>query len=420
MKKEVIILTYSFPPSVEIGARRWGKIAFALAESGFVVHVITVSSEKTETKEMILRNGKIIIHFIHEKNPLNFHLPVTGFYSKLKRKALLYFIKLFYAGTYYDKGLFLEKKIKLKINQLKAETNIKNIISTGAPFSFLRFAAEMKQSRPDLNLICDLRDPWTNGHYYGFSSLPEKRKKQENEYEKFVMLHSDIVLCPSPVMTNFLKNKYGSHTDGSKYNTLYHPFDRKEIGQPDNNKSVTDKVILFSGGTIDLNEIEVVFQPFLEAFRILKSDSPEIYKNTEVIFHSHTKKLLPFLEKEKSEIIHFKEKLPADEFFREASNASFLLVFLPDDVKDFFITKFTEFLALKKPLIILSANGDVAQYVVTNKLGLFFNYTDKMAPKLLADAICKMKEGKFEYNRGFDENIFSLENAVHQLTGYFK
>jgi len=420
MNKNILLLTYSYPPSVEIGARRWSKISEALAMNGFIIHIITFSGDKDQVTEKKTGDGKLVIYRLNDPRPVQFHIPPNGLMQRIKRKLFFYYLKRKVKGTLYDKGNLLEKTVKLKCEELITEYKIKNIISTGAPFSFLRYATELKIKFSSLNVICDLRDPWTNGHYYGFSSLNEKRKKKEEFYEKYVMTNADHVLCPAPVMTNYLIRKYADDNSIEKFKTLFHPFDRKEFGNPTDKAVISDKITLFTGGTIDLNNIEQVFEPFLQTFRILKKNSPEVFSKTEVIIHSSTKKLIPLLGKEKNEVVKFKAKLPADEFFKEASKASFLLVFLPDDVKDFFITKFTEFLALKKPVIIISSKGEVAEFVEKNRLGLFFNYTDSNAPDLLADAICEMADGKFEFNKTFDENVFSVETAAGKLISYFK
>ncbi|MFZ5552179.1 MAG: hypothetical protein ACOZCO_03615 [Bacteroidota bacterium] len=419
-KEKIIVLTYSFWPSQEIGARRWTKLAFSLARSGYEVHVIAVKepSVKKDKLSPPLENG-IYIHYLESNHPSDLHVPAGNFREKIKKKFQLLLLKLKTKGTYFDRGVFLRKDVLDSFKKLVTQYRVHNIIAVGAPFSFLRYAAEFKSINKNIRLISDLRDPWTNGHYYGFSSLSEKRKKQEEEYEKMVMINSDYVLCPAPSMTKYLENKYGGFTHREKFKTLFHPFDLSEVSgtkEPQKN----NRIVLFSGGTIDLNGIEEIFSPFLKTFHLLREKSPGVFLRTEVVFRSFTVKLVPLLEKEKLPLIHFRNKLAATEFFKEASGASFLMIFLPEDVKDFFITKFTEFLALKKPVILIGAQGDVSDFVEKHRLGFFFDYKDETSPRRLAEAICEMAEGKFEFNRSFDENIFSLDSATRQLISYME
>ena len=41
MGKKVLIVSYTFPPSPNVGGRRWSKLVRHLVESGNTVHVIT-------------------------------------------------------------------------------------------------------------------------------------------------------------------------------------------------------------------------------------------------------------------------------------------------------------------------------------------------------------------------------------------
>jgi hypothetical protein len=64
-------------------------------------------------------------------------------------------------------------------------------------------------------------------------------------------------------------------------------------------------------------------------------------------------------------------------FYQIAASADALLIILPKHLNHVFSTKFYDYLPLKKPFIVATQGGAVADYVVENKLGFVWMSEDK-------------------------------------------
>ena len=416
--KHILLISYSFPPNADVGARRWAKISKYLVRKNMIVHVLTVG-DKDETEPLYLKGDeRIRVYYVKENYPVRFYLPPVNLIDKIRRKFLLFFLKFIIKGTLYDRGAFLEKKIIARSIGLIDEFDIKNIIATGAPFSLLRYAVRIKKQR-NVMVICDLRDPWMDGEVYGYANLSPGRKKVEYAYENEVMVNADIVLTPAKKMTQRLMDEYGQKTEAGKFQVLLHPFDREEFGNSLEDIRVSDDINIVTGGTIDLIRIEPVAGALFNALHKMKEDHPALYAKVSVDFFGTSKILPSMLAQIAIKNVHFRAKTTPEIFFGHLRSANFLLILLPDYVKDYFITKFGEYVALNIPILLVSYQGEVSEFLQKNRLGTFIDVESDTVNEDFYEAMRLMSEGKYAYNNHFDAGIFSCEHAVQQLESYF-
>jgi hypothetical protein len=409
----VLVITHSFPPGADIGARRWFKISKYIAKSNYQVFVLTVSDEATSSYS---HESGIFIKRIKGNYPRTINAPKKHLFSKLLFRFTMFIMKCTVKGTIYDKGVFMRKKITGNAISIIEEKKIKNVIVTGAPFSYFRYALELKKHFPGLNVLCDMRDPWTDGHYYGFSDLAQKRMEKEREYENYVMTNANVVFTPTDSMTRRLISRYGSITNQDKFLTLPHPYDPEEIGVIKSKKFIDAQFKFLSGGTLDLFGIESVFEVFLKCMLELKKKSPNPFK---IEFYSPTVKLKPLLLKYSDVPVLFMPKLPAAAFFDKLLDADFLIIFLPPYVKDFFITKVNEYIAMKRPILLFSPKGEVAEFIDKNNLGVWINLSDSRDIELFPEKIKRYSGNNSCFNYNFNSEQFSGPNIAKRVIEKF-
>ncbi|HYG53281.1 MAG TPA: hypothetical protein VD905_20420 [Flavobacteriales bacterium] len=414
----ILLVTYSFPPNADVGSRRWAKLAKYLGRKKIIVHVLTVGKQRVEGPVVQDGNPNIWLHYVKENYPVEFYKQPKNIGDKLWRKIVLFFLKIAIKGTPYDRGAFMEKQIIAKSRELIERYAIKNVIATGAPFSFLRYAVKLK-SLNNVNVICDLRDPWMDGEVYGYGGLSAKRKRVEYAYEREVMCNADWILTPAQKMTDRLVKVYGAQTNPKKFQVLHHAFDRDEFGETGSVERLPGRVMIITGGTIDLLHIREVAEPFFQGIHQLKETDPELYKKVHVHFYGSSLKLQPVLKELDLPGVTFLKKTTPHVFFQNLRSADFLLVLLPEYVKDYFITKIGEYLALHIPLMLVSYKGVVSDFVKANGLGTFLDVESAGMQKELHNALKAVVKGQYTFNSGFDANVFSAEKAVEQLESYF-
>jgi hypothetical protein len=233
------------------------------------------------------------------------------------------------------------------------------------------------------------------------------------------MQEADVILTPNQSMTARFKNDYAGRTSPEKFKVLPHPYDPDEIGEVSDIPKNTTGLRIITGGTIDLDEIEKTFEPFLKSLDVLQQQNPELYRQTNVELYSQTSRLTPLLKQYAHLPVALKEKISATEFFNRLKEADFLLVFLPPYVKDYMITKLTEYLALKKPILLFSPKGLVSDFIVDNQLGVWMDIENENAMADFPARVQAYMGPNTAFNRQFDSAQFGGPQVAAQLVSYF-
>ena len=93
------------------------------------------------------------------------------------------------------------------------------------------------------------------------------------------------------------------------------------------------------------------------------------------------------------------------------------LLFLTDDINYSFSTKFCDYIAMKKPIIVFSNNGLTAEYVFSNKIGHSLSFDDNF--KHLVTILSSIINPE-NYYLEFDSNNFNLEKLTLDYLNIFK
>ncbi len=391
-KLNILLVSYEFPPSNRIGARRWGKFYEELNRCCKSIYVLT-----RENKGISSEN----IYFFKANYPGILDTQPSNFTDKILYKLALVKQKIVTRGSLYDKTARLKGEVEKKLRHILLKKNIDVVIATGAPFSLTYYVLKFKSEFPKIKFVVDLRDPWTWGSIYGFSSITEKRKQFELGMEKFVCENADLLTAPSQKMLDYLKSTYSIK---STY-LLPHGFQKNNFKLVEKNrKEVSTNLKLIYGGTVYSN-LKNEFDILFELLNDKELDFLVNFYTNQFSYYS------PEILKELKGKFEVKSLLTEEKFFEKLVDADYYLLFYPSQYKDFISSKFYEIVYAKIPIILICEHGLVSAFITENKLGI--HYEPCSWKNALKDLILQKTEIKI--NNSFAIEEFEYGNISNEL-----
>jgi hypothetical protein len=404
--KNILLISYIFPPYPGIGGRRWAKFAKNLANLGYTVHVICSKNPFKNTslyKNDILHENIKLYTFNSFYPFILLNSNPTKFIEKIKYKFWIKFLSLFVKGYIYDKVVFDKSKVLEMAKTLILNNNIKNIIVTGAPFRLNYYCLQLKKQHPQLNLIQDFRDPWTWGNQY--SKLNVEQMAYENEMLRKVVNESDKILVPVEPMLNFLIEKFTTYTN--KFEILPHAFDEDEISVKTQYNPNSFKCVFI--GTL-YSDIEKYVNNLCE---IISNANGKITLD----IYSYNKRYEEIIQKTNTnKFITYKNQLNGKFLFETIKNYDYVIFIYPFFVKDYISTKFYEIINCKIPIIYIGEEGVSSRYIESNNIGIHIREND------FVKKFKHIENGNLtnNYNREFSVDEFSFTKVTNQLIRYLK
>ncbi len=404
--KHILLISYIFPPYPGIGGRRWAKFAKYLSRKGYTIHVIHAKNPRKNEESLWIddiRNIPNIIRYeLNSFYPEILTTTPTSLLEKIKYKIALFSINQITKGTPYDKGVFLKNSLLKTASKLIKEFNIKNVITSCAPFSSAYFSIELKSIYPHIKLMIDLRDPWTWGSGYGFSIISNKRIAFEKKLEKKVLEIADSIFVPTEIMKIDLQKTYIS--EANKINVLPHGFDKDEILNCTKNINSHKTKIIFYGSLY--NGIEKYMSILSNEFTKLKNEL-ELHIYSDSLIYSDIFKNKGLL----NENVFYHKPLPTIELFKKIQDASFVLLIHPDYGIHNISTKFYEIIYSKTPILYIGKKGLTSDFVTKNKIGYSFdeNEITENFSKII------LKNYPYTYNLNFNLEEYSFETLCNNL-----
>ena len=414
--KDILVICYSFPPNVGVGGRRWAKFAKCLAKNNYRVHVISNLNKSPKVSEWIndVNDVNILNHPQNVFYPEVFISNPSTIFQKITYRFWLLFFKLFSKGTFYDRSFFWSKTIQKNVKEIIVKNNIKNIIVTGPPFRLLYFAAKLKEDLPDINLIADFRDPWTdNTSFLGFDSLSENRMNFEKKMEAFVIRNANYVISANDYLTEIFKKKYPQAT--AKFSTIINGYDKDELPlnvAHKNNESNSELNFVLAGTLY--SDLEYVVKPFLNYLKNFETTNTFFSKKLNFHFYgqidSKIEKLIRACPLKSIQIHGFQPLAIVKE---KLSNADFCFLFTTPNHASNFNTKFYEYISMKKPIVHFSNDGDISKFLVENNLGF------PVRPSSFNDdfniILHKISTDTLNFNTLYDSSAFEVSHLTNEV-----
>ena len=415
MPNQILIISHTFPPSPGIGGRRWVKFAKYLHQKNHKIYVLAAENIQTETSVWHSDIENLEIEYLPYHYPKSLSLPVHSFLDKLSYRFNLIKLKFKDKGNYYDKTVLWENQIQNKVRDYVRLKNIDTIIVTGPPFRIVYYVTQLKQEFKQVTFISDLRDLWASDtEMSAFARLNKKRKSQEFLYQQAAVRNSDSIFTVAEKMRAYFAS-LSSIDNCILIPNGFDPSDYEKNELTDVQTS-TDKVNFIFTGTV-YNNLDYILIPFFEGLAQLKLKSPHLYEYLNFEFYGK------FPEKYKTYIYEFglndkvivKGEKPYSYVTEKLKRSHYAVLFLNNVYNYSFSTKFCEYLAHKKKILVVSSKGDTSDYVVNNNIGLHVKPEDTFLK--IKYCIEKSVANKFliDRNEEFETSHFSIPEITRKI-----
>jgi hypothetical protein len=386
MSKKVLIVCYSYPPNPGVGGRKWAIFTQYLLNKGFEIHILTKKPSPGSTSPWSEYTTGAIVHYFNNPYPKILEMEPKSICDKLTYKIALLFTKIFTKSNYYDRGVFSKRIIKNAITSIIEKYSINNVIVTGAPFSFLHYAAQLKIRNASFNYAADIRDSWIKGNYFGFNGLSKKIKNREINKLKLVLKYADHVIVPYKEMQD-------------DYSSLVN----REIVHFSH--AVDDSLICSRSTTANSMFTMVCFGSIYDGLSDVFEGINKSIKNTNIKIQFYTKdKKYGNLIKEN---VQYCEMVNQIQVFQILSQCNAALFFVNDNIKNYISTKYMEAIASRTPIVLMGKKGLVSDFITSQCLGIFIEENDiaiqfQKLPNLV-------KELKYNDKFNYEEYTFSYQ-----------
>ena len=381
----ILIICHSFPPNYGIGGRRWAKFAKELARRGHPVHVICSAGTPRDQGSLWTRDiqaPNIITHPLPNRYPnVLTRWPVTAFQDKLQYAFWLRMLPLCTNGNWFDRGIFWRAPLLATSEKLIREQGIRNVIVTGAPFSLMAYATELKQRIPDLHLVSDFRDMWTWGNYYGYQNIGAKRLRYEQRLEALVAKLSDKLISPYPAVINHMAEKHG--VPNSHLAVVPHTIDPDDLPEPGGRPQDGMFRMIYAGSLYGTKEAERYIELLFQAFERVRENRPDSFAKCrfDLYITDHGTAQLEQQVKDRGleKVIRFFAPLPPKEILQRIAEADLVLAYLPHEKKDTMVTKLAEVSYLGRPILHIGEAGLVSRTILDRRMGDTITLNDLVA-----------------------------------------
>lgn len=381
MKKNIILVNYTYPPFNSIGSRRWAKFSKQLAKNGHKIHVIysknPYNSDSVWTKDTL--NANIIKYELNNYWPKFAFNPSKNLINRTANKIFLALIDTFFKGIPNDESRFWKKPLQKILYKICTENKIDIIIASGPPFRVLLHSL-IKEEFPEIIFYSDLRDEWLTGKLFN-SKISRSNYLAEKKIQELVISKSDKILVTDLSNKKSIENSYNKLTTELKI--IPHTIDLDEFPTKNNSVNINkEKFKFIYGGNLPMIGKEDNFIPFLNALEELKDNNLELYNKTEFSFYINSKWIISEVEKRNLTNFNFYNLTSPIKFNEAATLNNYLLVFLPDHLKNYLITKNIDYLPHKKPIVLCSNKGSASDFIEENKIGIHLNCEENIYEQL--------------------------------------
>jgi glycosyltransferase involved in cell wall biosynthesis len=401
--REIVIVSYTFPPMGGVGGRRWSKLANALTELGVKVHVFCAAPNSSEHSPWQIYDS-VIVHRFPRKYPQILNRVPKSLFEKLQYRFWLWALKFFTKGNYYDRGIFWRNYIAGVYNFMQHHS-MRNLVVTGGPFSLLYQAAAMKSKYPEIHLISDIRDEWGADAFYGFGLLGNKRRLEEMRRLEFTLQHSDTIVVPYP----YMKRKYTqiAGENAAAISILPHGVD-DVFYKGSRNPKPGAKICLVNFGSIHSGQEK----PMQDLAQVLSR------ANIQISFYTTETKYSNVFEAVKAipENVSYHPPVAEAQVVSILQKSHAALLFIPPHFKDSITTKFMEIVATRTPIVAVGTEGEASEFIIKNRLGLFIPYG-----KITSGFMSLHSDlDNLDYNGDFDTEPFHFRNQAKQVLQLFE
>ena len=393
--KNVLFLTYYWPPAGGPGVQRAVKFCKFLPTYGWTPTVITVDEKagnypvqdlsmcaEVLPDQKVIRTGSFEPFELYQKLKGNKKGGYDAFVNEDSgswKDQLARFVR----GNVFIPDArrgWNKYAVKAALNALK-ETKAQVIFTTSPPHSTQLIGLELKK-QTGLPWVADMRDPWTDIYFNDLLSQTWPAKALNEYYERTVLKNADAVLVVSEPIRQMLLKK-SSKIRPDKIKVLPNGFDELDFGRVAYQQ--TDTFTITYTGTIST---DYHIDAFVDAVADIVKANPALKiglrfvgkLGSGVLNLIETKGLKPNLD--------IKSHVEHAEAVKYMVEADLLLLGIPDkkDNEGILTGKIFEYLAADTPIIgVGPVQGSAAKILHQCEAGQMFYYGDRNGMKLFIE-----------------------------------
>tara|TARA_B100000902_G_scaffold38873_1_gene46244 strand:+ start:1882 stop:3159 length:1278 start_codon:yes stop_codon:yes gene_type:complete len=207
--KNILIVSYYWPPSGGSGVQRWLKFSKYLPKYNWRPIIFTPENPHFKVEDKyLLKDVSSEIEVI--KNPIWEPYSIKDIFfgnsSKSEsagvisnKDSIKNRIFNWIRGNIFipDPKIFWINSSVKKISNIIEEKDIRHIVTTGPPHSMHLIGLKLKKKFPELNWIADFRDPWSELDILDNFHLSYLARRKNIRLEREVLKNADVVLTVS-------------------------------------------------------------------------------------------------------------------------------------------------------------------------------------------------------------------------------
>ncbi|HEX2927369.1 MAG TPA: glycosyltransferase family 4 protein [Ruminiclostridium sp.] len=363
--KKVLMIAHQFPPIGGSGVQRTVKFVKYLRNFDYEPIILTRDASNAALKdETLLSDIPKGIKVVRTRACDFAALPgIFRYFGKVVNKLLI-----------PDSERVWQHFARKKAVEAVRDNKIDVIYTTSAPYSDHLLGVYLKKQFPDIPLVCDFRDEWTNNPYHVRKGF---RAKIERDQEKMVLKYADCLITNTPVMlSNFLRDNPETK---DKFYVIPNGYDDEDFEgmenfKPENSKFTMTYTGLLYGkrkpdnflealkraideGTVDKSRIVV---RLIGNYKVEQLQSViDSYNLTNIVV------LMPYMKHK--------------ECLAELLKSDALLLIEPSGpgAEAFYTGKVFEYMNTKRPILAsIPEHGAAAQLITDTKTGLVSDFND--------------------------------------------
>jgi len=401
-KKQVLIISYTYPPANAPAAQRPYALAKYLNKEKYQVTVITCSNpdsslgfDTTFTEELEgVQLIKIPSYFIGRKTSYRSSIKASTKSNSLKQKlkARLFFLasKLIIP----DKAVLWLPNVKKYLNNNKELILNIDVLFTTSPLLTNHLIGQYIQNKNNnLKWIADFRD----FHYVeNWSNKRSVLKKYHKKLEHSIINKATHVTFITGAMQKIYEDYYPKQKH--KFNFIYNGFDIDDFKNLEINPISNNKLTIFYAGSF----YKGIRSPFPLLRLVDNAIENKIINIDDILIKvagNFDAELVEDAKKYNSFIcIEFLGRLPRTEVLKELTKADFLWLIVGNKITHYtgVPIKFYEYLAARRPILNFAPNrSEPTKLIDEYNLGWSFDFTmnnKKENNKKFRDIILKYKD----------------------------
>lgn len=400
MLKEILFISYHFPPFSKILSIRAAETTKRLVNNGYKIFVVSAKSNKNAYKDINLLQ-EVKSPLIKNTSVFNLSFAQEGVNSNIQKKPLYFELLNLIFFLHWIPLAFLACKRQIRKNHI-------SLIFASAPPFFSLLLGYLLKIIFKIPLIIEYRDPWSYNPYL----IGTMSSSLENFYlniEKKILKATDGIFAISNGMKTFLRKNFSNEIKNTEIHVIPHGINIEDLKIPQKKAFSKEITFTFTGnlyGRRDLKPlIKIVSKSQERGF--LKGISLKIN-----IFGKYDNKKLKYLIEKYNVSNNFDLKgfVPRDICLNQVFNSSLALHVGENLNYPTLSFKVWEYLSVGKKILYLGRDDSyTAAFLEKNNLGYTIPINDfESGLKRFEEIISGLIENRIE------SNIYSEQ--LHQYT----